>query len=89
VEDEMPYVSVYIDADDALEDIYTADLKAEILRRMSKNKNARMNIGDYMIPPLEAHQALEDAASFARKNSRPDLAYKLDEVRHDFIQTKM
>jgi hypothetical protein len=80
----MPYVNVHVDADEVLEDISESDLRAELARRALR-KGGSVNHADYQIPVPVARQALDDASQLLRKLGRVDLAFKLDEIREDYL----
>ena len=78
----MPYLNVYVDAEDVLEDCSTEDLKAELLRRRLR---VDTNPAATCIPVPTAREALDNASRVLRKQGRTDLAFKLDEIREDYL----
>ena len=81
----MPYVSVHIDASEVLDDLSDEELRAELVRRASRTGSSG-SYADYCIPKAAAKSALDDAAQFLRRLERVDLAYKLDEIRTDYLE---
>lgn len=77
----MPYVSVYVDASDVLDDL---DID-EIRSYLTKNGGRSGNGADYSIPQKSARYTLEQAADIFRAQGRMDLAFKLEEIRTDFV----
>lgn len=72
----MPYVSVYISEDEILDDVSDEALLAELRRR---------NLGE-CISRKDAQWSIDQASQTLRKMERYDLAYRLDEIRHDYFQ---
>lgn len=77
----MGYLRVWIDDDEALEDISTETLEAELRARNAEK-----------LPDApgkrEVAQSLDDAAFALRKAGKTALAWRLDEIRHDYFQEK-
>jgi hypothetical protein len=82
----MPYVSVHVDAEDVLCDISTEDLRKELHSRSRKNGDYVGSSADYRIPLQVAKYTLDEAAAIFRKEGRTDLAFKLDEIKCDFVE---
>jgi len=80
----MPYVSVHVDAEDVLEDLSEQDLRDELARRANK-KGRQYHSANFMIPQPVAIYTLNEAADILRKQGRNDLAFKLEEVREDYV----
>lgn len=80
----MPYVRVHIDADDVLEELSDAEMREELARRSSRKGGG--SLADFRIPAGVAKDAMEQAASLLRQIGRVDLAFKLDEARHDYVE---
>lgn len=74
------YVQVRIDEDDVIEELSDSALLAECKRRKLSGADP-----DYSIPATVAKYTLDEAAEIFRKTGRYDLAYKLDEIKVDFI----
>lgn len=81
----MPYIEVYVDTDDVLKDISDEDLKSEINSRQSKSDKGIGAGPNWSIPQRVAKYTLEEAADIFRKQGRYDLAFKLEEIRTDFV----
>ena len=81
----MPYVSVHVDVEDVLPDASEAELLTELVSRRKKKGDHGSHLADYRIPALTARQALDDASRVLRKQGRTDLAFKLDEIREDYL----
>jgi TorA maturation chaperone TorD len=81
----MPYVSVYVDASDVIEDISTSDLEQELRSRRGNKGERSPHSADYAISQKAARYTLEEAADIFRKMGRNDLAFKLEEIRTDFV----
>ena len=73
----MPYVYVY---EDILEEFDDATIRAEYQRRFQHEKKHGGTI-----PRGEAIVALNDASDKLRQSGNTHLAYKLEEIREDFI----
>ena len=80
----MPYVNVHVDADEVLEDLSDSELRSELARRAARSGKSGCS-ADYRIPEGAARQALDDASQVLRKLGRVDLAFKLDEIREDYL----
>ena len=81
----MPYVSVHIDTEDVIGDLTDEQLREELGRR-ARNKGGSRHAADYAIPIGAARYALNEASDVLRKQGRNDLAYKLEEVREDYVE---
>lgn len=81
----MPYVNVWIDPEDYLEDISTEELKKELIRRSSKHIKGS-HIGDHVIEPGEAADTLRRASDYLRRCERFDFAHRLEEIRVDYVE---
>jgi hypothetical protein len=83
----MPHVSVYVDLEDVLDEVSDQDLRDELVRREKrKGKIGSPFSADHMIPQQVARCTLDEASDILRKQGRTDLAYKLDEVRVDYVE---
>lgn len=72
-------VSVNIDSQDVLDEMNTQDLRKELAKRSVED------IGE--IPDKhEVNQTLDDVAFHLRKTGRVNLAYRVDEIRHDYFK---
>ena len=74
----MTYIN--IDLDDYLDEVSTKSLECELERRR------KAPVGNYYIPKAQAAYALDQAVKELRKIGRVDIAYKLDEIKVDYIQ---
>lgn len=81
----MPYVQVWVDAEDVVEELSESELRDELARRSGNRGERSGNSADYRIPDKVAEVTLDDASQVLRKLGRVDLAYKLDEIRVDFL----
>ena len=81
----MPYVSVHIDPSEVLDALSDRELEEELLRRRRKIGLPGSHPADYAIPQKAARSTLEEAADIFRKMGRNDLAFKLEEIRTDFV----
>lgn len=81
----MPYVNVHVDASEVLDDLGDEELEAELVRRRQRKGAKGNSPGDYAIPQKAARYTLEEAADIFRKMGRTDLAFKLEEIRTDFV----
>lgn len=79
------YVNVNIDVSDVLDELSDAELLNELKRRNIKKNNGTGFSADYFIPKEVARYTLEEAANIFRSGGRYDLAFKLDEINHDFV----
>ncbi|MHC5536843.1 hypothetical protein ACYOEI_01055 [Singulisphaera rosea] len=81
----MPYISVHVDASDVLDDLDEEEIK-NYLRKRAKRSGKDCGFGpNYTIPQREARYTLEEAADIFRAQGRMDLAFKLEEIRTDFV----
>lgn len=83
----MPYVEVWVDAVD-LSDFSDDDLRAELATRRDRNAlrgRAGLSEADYSIPKIAARETLNEAADEFRKAGKVSLAFKLEEIREDFV----
>ena len=81
----MPYVNVHVDASEVLDDLSDRELEEELIRRRRKNGQPGNSSADYAIPQKAARYTLEEAADIFRRMGRNDLAFKLEEIRTDFV----
>jgi hypothetical protein len=80
----MPFVEVWVDVP-GLDDFSDDELREELVAR-EKRKGQRSNYGpDFRIPKVVAKETLDQAAQVFRRDGRHDIAFKLDEIRADFI----
>jgi hypothetical protein len=84
-EGSMPYVRVHVDAEDILEDLSDQELRDELSRRQRKNGKGNYHSADFSIPQQVAKYTLDEASGILRKQGRVDLAFKLDEIKVDFV----
>lgn len=70
------YIQVDVDLDDVLDSIPDEALTKELKSRHGANR---------AIPLIVARQTLVEAADLFRKMGRLDLAFKLDEIKEDFL----
>lgn len=77
------YVSVHIDEDEVLSNIDDDVLEAELRRRKAPLRPASE------VPPIaEANATLDDVAFFLRQKGKIALAWRIDEIRHDYFTVK-
>ena len=69
------YVSVHIDEDEVLSELPTEALRKELNRRT----------GTECPEKRECNQTLDDVAFKLRKAGHIALAYRVDEIRHDYF----
>lgn len=81
----MPYISVHVDTESVLGDLDEDDIKAYLIKKAKRNGKDYGVGPNYSIPQKEARYTLEEAADILRKQGRADLAFKLEEVRTDFV----
>jgi hypothetical protein len=81
----MPYISVHVDVEDVLDDLSDEDLRRELVRRAQRKGSQSNHSADYAIPNKVARYTLEEASDILRKQGRYDLAFKLEEIREDFV----
>ena len=81
----MPYLNAYVDAQEALSQCSVEELKAGLTRRSRKERLSTRDPADYRIPSSAAREALDDASRALRRQGRTDLAFKLDEIREDYL----
>lgn len=81
----MPYVSVHVDASDVLDELSDRELEEELLARRRKAGKIGRYSADFAIPQKAARYTLEEAADIFRQMGRTDLAFKLEEIRTDFV----
>lgn len=81
----MPYVNVYVEAEDILDDLSDRELEDELASRRQKAGKPRGHAADFSIPQKAARYTLEEAADIFRRMGRTDLAFKLEEIRTDFV----
>lgn len=81
----MPYVRVHIDKEDILDDLTDDDLREELASRASSKVRGSGYAADYRIPAKAAQTTVDEAAQIFRKMGRNDLAFKLDEIKVDFL----
>ncbi len=81
----MPYVSVHVDTRDVLDDLSDRELEEEFVRRNQAKGQLGAYSADYRIPQRAARYTLEEAADIFRRMGRTDLAFKLEEIRTDFV----
>ncbi len=82
----MPYVSVHVDAEDVLGDLTDEQLRDELNRRAARKQGGGGYSADYTIPRGAARHALNESSDMLRKQGRNDLAFKLEEVREDYVE---
>lgn len=77
------YVRVHIDEDEVLSNIDDDVLEAELRRRKVPLRPAAV------APPIaEANATLDDVAFFLRQKGKIALAWRIDEIRHDYFNVK-
>ncbi len=83
----MAYIEVQVDLEDYLDEISTQALVNELNNRRRKSSGlSNATQADFCIPLESARTTLDDSSMIMRKMGRIDLAYKLDEIRVDFVE---
>lgn len=81
----MPYIEVWVDAAD-IDDYTDEELRDELDKRKAKKAGQQVNFGpDHRIPEKEAKHTLEQASDIFRRDGRYDIAFRLEEIKHDFV----
>lgn len=79
----MPYLNVHVDESDMLDELSDDALIREVKHR----KLSGAGIGpNYTIPQKVARDAIIEAADTLRNMGKLSLAFKLDEMRVDFVE---
>ena len=83
----MPYVEVWVEPQDDLDNFSDEDLREELVARAKRKgggSESRFN-ADYMIPQPVARETLNSTV-MSRSQRRNDLAFKLEEIRVDYVE---